>query len=114
MIVKGVVKDGNKKGREHGFPTANISNDGVAIGIYAGKVFALDKYYKAAVYVGTPRPDVLEAHLLDFAGDLYGRVIEVTILNKLRDDFFETDNEKLRLMIEKDVAFIKESVNLDK
>jgi len=107
-VIKGIVVEGNKKGREHGFPTANISNsENLSTGIYAAKVLHDEKTYPAAAYVGTPKPDVLEVHLLDFVGDLYGKEIEVFIVKKIRDDFHEPDEAKLKAMIENDVREIR-------
>lgn len=107
-MIKGVVVEGNKKGREHGFPTANIANtERVPIGIYAARVSLEGKRYDGAVYVGTPAPELLEVHILEFEGDIYGRMIEVEIIKKIRDDFFETDREKLKVMISNDIKEIR-------
>jgi riboflavin kinase/FMN adenylyltransferase len=107
-VIKGIVVEGNKKGREHGFSTANILNsENLSTGIYAAKVFFAEKIYPAAAYVGTPKPEVLEVHLLDFAGDLYGKEIEVLIVKKIREDFHEPDEAKLKAMIENDVKKIR-------
>lgn len=106
--IKGMVIEGNKKGREHGFPTANIANtEKVPVGIYAARVTSDSKTFDAAVYVGAPRPHTLEAHLLDWSGDLYGKKIEVTIKKKIRDDIHQIDNDKLREMIAKDIEDIQ-------
>jgi len=113
MIVKGIVMEGQKKGREHGFPTANILNtEKLGAGIYAARAFVDGALRPAAVYVGTPRPDILEAHVLDWSGDLYGKMIDVEIVKKIRDDIHETDNEKLRLMIENDTKEIRKCLEV--
>jgi riboflavin kinase/FMN adenylyltransferase len=107
-VIRGIVVEGSKKGREHGFPTANILNfENLSTGIYAAKVFFADRMYPAAAYIGTPKPDVLEVHLLDFTGDLYGKEIEVLIVKKIREDFHEPDEAKLKAMIENDVKQIR-------
>src|SRR5690349_13767408 len=87
---RGVVEHGDARGREIGFPTANISlaHDGIPDGVWVGTVRidpeAGGKTYLAAVSMGR-RPTyyrkgirLLEAHLLDFNGDMYGRTVEVT------------------------------------
>lgn len=86
--VRGVVVHGEQRGRELGFPTANLAphSEGFvpADGVYAARVLVDDVVYPAAVSVGNnptfdgvPAKQV-EAHLLDVTLDLYGR--EVTVL----------------------------------
>jgi riboflavin kinase/FMN adenylyltransferase len=85
--VRGEVVRGDARGRELGFPTANLGGrvEGLAPadGVYAGTVVIDDVEYPAAISVGnnpTFTPDEqsrVEAFLLDFTGDLYGRVMEV-------------------------------------
>jgi riboflavin kinase/FMN adenylyltransferase len=95
--VAGEVIHGAHLGREIGFPTANFFppeglvqlGDGifVSLAFLAGESIGRP----AMTYVGT-RPTInsgvrqVETHLLDFEGDLYGQTIEVTMLEKLRDD----------------------------
>ncbi len=98
LIVEGVVETGAQRGRELGFPTANLSLAGDAVrgdGVWAGLVRLLDEPDSwprvAAVSVGRRPtfydrrgPRLLEAHLLDFRGDLYGRPIRVELCQRLR------------------------------
>ncbi len=108
MKFSGIVIEGDKKGREHGFPTANISNiEKVGVGIYAARVSVDNEIHNAAVYVGTPRPDLLEAHILDWNGDIYGKEISVLIVKKIREDFCEPDGQKLKEMITNDIKEIR-------
>jgi riboflavin kinase/FMN adenylyltransferase len=89
--VEGLVVHGDHLGRELGFPTANLELPPERIvpadGVYAGRVF--DPRRVAAVSIGT-RPAVggvdrrIEAHLLDFDGDLYGRTLRVELIGWLR------------------------------
>ena len=91
----GRVAYGDARGRELGFPTANIHlhrKSSPLRGVYAVEVFGLDRAPLAGVAnVGT-RPTVgglrsqLEVHLLDFSGDIYGRHMHVDFLHKLRDE----------------------------
>lgn len=101
--VDGVVVHGAQRGRELGFPTANLSTDRYAMipadGVYAGRVVALDEHGGtvpdgvlgvAAISVGTnPTFDgqgrVVESFLLDFSGDLYGRRVGVEFVHHLRE-----------------------------
>ncbi len=97
FTVSGEVIHGAHLGREIGFPTANFFppdglvqlGDGifVSLALLAGETEARP----AMTYVGT-RPTInsgvrqIETHLLDFEGDLYGQMIEVAMLEKIRDD----------------------------
>jgi riboflavin kinase/FMN adenylyltransferase len=100
--VDGVVERGDQRGRELGFPTANLRTDAWAAvpadGVYAGRVVRLDEWGRtvpggtlgaAAISVGTnPTFEVrqrrVEAYVLDFAGDLYGDGLGVEFVQRLR------------------------------
>jgi riboflavin kinase/FMN adenylyltransferase len=100
--VDGVVERGDRRGRELGFPTANLRTDAWAAvpadGVYAGRVFRLDEWGRtvpgpplgdAAISVGTnPTFEVrqrrVEAYVLDFDGDLYGEALGVEFVQRLR------------------------------
>ena len=89
--VEGVVVAGDARGGTLGFPTANLRVDPLLLvpahGIYAGAA----EGRRAAVSIGT-NPHYggeerrVEAHLLDFAGDLYGRRLVVQLWRRLRDE----------------------------
>lgn len=113
--ITGKVVEGNKLGHTLGFPTANLDvPEGVALpkpGVYAAIVKTLDdgKKYPAMVNVGT-RPTVMrgdktviEAHIIDFKGDLYGKEITVRFLQRLRDEqkFESIDALKRQLAADK-------------
>jgi riboflavin kinase/FMN adenylyltransferase len=92
--VRGSVGQGAGRGKGLGFPTINLQlapGQDVRHGIYAMRVHHHGRSYHAAGYVGG-RPTfgageaVLEAYLLDFAGDLYGQEIEVEFVAFLRPD----------------------------
>lgn len=110
--VRGEVISGNKIGTGLGFPTANIALDpGILLkhGIYAARVHVEGQRHDAAAYLGT-RPTLdngrplLEVFLLDFAGDLYGRTIDVELVKHLRDDHAFAGLDALKLQIAADVA----------
>ena len=99
--LDGVVVHGDHRGRELGFPTANLGFDPVAVvpadGVYAGRVVLLGEpgqagergLGSAAISVGTNptfdgRERRVEAHILDFDGDLYGRRVGVEFTRRLR------------------------------
>jgi riboflavin kinase/FMN adenylyltransferase len=91
----GRVVHGRELGRELGFPTANLRlmrRKSPVRGVMAVRVFGIEpKALTAVASLGT-RPTVdgtdmlLEVHVFDFAGDLYGREIEVEFVAKLRDE----------------------------
>ncbi|MGZ8401219.1 MAG: bifunctional riboflavin kinase/FAD synthetase [Methyloceanibacter sp.] len=92
--VRGRVAPGAGRGKGLGFPTLNLAlatSQDVRHGIYAMRVYHGGRVYPAAGYVGA-RPTfgesapVLEAYLLDFAGDLYGEEVEVEFIAFLRPD----------------------------
>ena len=96
--VRGVVVDGDKRARDLGFPTANLRvPDDICIpadGIYAGWYARPDGAPQAAAISLGRRPtfyddadrSLLEAHVLDFDGDLYGEVARVLFVARLRDE----------------------------
>ena len=87
------VIHGKKIGRALGFPTANMSLDGYEVerGVYRSHVVIDGVEYRAMSNVGI-RPSVggkellLETHVIDFRGDLYGRRLCVTLVEKIRDE----------------------------
>jgi len=93
--VRGEVVHGDHRGRTIGFPTANVQSWAQQLipanGVYACHVTHQDTEYIAAVNVGQ-RPTfdgdgiTVEAHLLDFDGDLYGETLTVTFLHRLRGE----------------------------
>jgi riboflavin kinase/FMN adenylyltransferase len=93
-FVSGTVVHGDKRGRELGFPTANIVPDpacGLRHGIYAVRVGWRGKRYDGVASFGRrPMFDagtvLLEIFLFDFSGDLYGETIDVAFIAFIRDE----------------------------
>lgn len=93
-LIAHTVEHGDRRGRELGFPTANLPIDEgiVADGVWAGTVTLDDgSAYAATVSVGRRATfygrlgiRLVEAYLLDFNGDLYGQWIEVRLYVRLR------------------------------
>jgi len=103
MKFTGTVQKGKGEGKTIGFPTANIQlTDKEVSGIYAGLARVGGKEYVAAVYADQAR-GLLEAHLLDFDGDLYGKEITVILGEKIREDKVFATIEELVVQIAKDV-----------
>lgn len=112
MRINGIVVHGNKRGRVLGFPTANISLEGleeIDAGVYAGKVMYREKEYFAGVYIHGHKP-LLEAHLLDFDGDIYGETLRIELGKIVRGaEKFETD-EELIAAISSDIEEIRKTL----
>jgi riboflavin kinase/FMN adenylyltransferase len=93
-FVSGEVIHGDKRGRELGFPTANLSLDaacGLRHGIFAVRIAAAGKRYDGVANFGRrPMYDtgivLLEVFVFDFAGDLYGKTIDVAFIDFIRDE----------------------------
>jgi riboflavin kinase/FMN adenylyltransferase len=94
-FVTGTVQHGDKRGRELGYPTANVrlpADCGLALGIYAVTLTRADGSVLPAVASYGKRPTfdngavLLEVHVFDFAGDLYGEEVAVTFFAYLRGE----------------------------
>jgi riboflavin kinase/FMN adenylyltransferase len=104
------VVRGQQLGRTLGFPTANLRfpKTPALSGIYATWVHGVAEQPWASVSSFGTRPTVdgveplLEAHLFDFAGDLYGRHIEVEFVAKLRDELKFPDLPSLTEQMHRD------------
>jgi riboflavin kinase/FMN adenylyltransferase len=106
--VEGTVVTGDARGGTLGFPTANLAvRPGLLVpgfGIYAGHALG----QRAAVSIGTNphyggRERRVEAHLLDFSGDLYGRDVVLELWRRLRDELAFESEEELIAQIARDV-----------
>ena len=101
FAIRGEVVHGDKRGREIGYPTANIELGPYLrprFGIYAvtARVLATGETLKGAASLGVrpmfdPPKELLEPYFFDFAGDLYGRELEVELCHFLRPEMkFDT------------------------
>ena len=100
----GVVEKGTKRAAALGFSTVNIPLDDENVsGIYAAVVKVGEEDYEAAAFAD-PKRKVLEAHILNFSEDLYGRDVEIQLLKKVRENKKFADDESLREAIADDVA----------
>ncbi len=122
--LSGRVARGDRRGRAMGFPTANLHVHGTPraraatrlplLGVYAVDVFGLENEPLHGVANIGVRPTVdgrrclLEVHLLDFEGDLYGRHLQVEFLKKLREERRFESLAALQAQIARDVAAARE------
>lgn len=107
--ISGKVVEGDKRGRQMGFPTANIHMKHLRpalTGVYAVKLGNRNGVANLGVrptIAGTPKL-LLEVHLLNFNEDIYGQHVQVTFLEKIRDEMkFENINALIE-QIKKDVV----------
>ncbi len=123
--IMGRVKGGDRIGRTMGFPTANLSVSNIlkpASGIYA--VWAsvkhlgdspeqTNKWYRAAAYVGR-RPtfdkteELLETHIFDFDAEIYGQLLRVAFVSRIRGDQKFDDQNQLSKQMDNDCLKAKE------
>lgn len=116
--VRGVVVHGAKRGRELGYPTANLSpdSDGLipADGVYGGWLLVGSRRYPAAISVGNnptfdgvPQKQV-EAYVLDEDIDLYDQVVEVQFVERIRGQVAFTGIEPLIVQMADDVERVRQ------
>ncbi len=116
-FVRGTVEHGRQKGREFGFPTANVRLDYPYVvpaeGVYGGLVLVDGRVWPAAVNVGVPRTFAdekgcasVEANLLGFSGDLYGREVAVAFVERLRGQQAFPSLDDLIAAVEDNVAWV--------
>ncbi len=116
--ISGRVVHGEKLGRKLGFATANVRmrhNRPPLLGIYAVRTHGIGDHALDGVASLGIRPTVsdsgravLEVHLFDFSGSLYGRHLRVEFLHKIRDEEKYSDLETLRLQIARDCDSAKD------
>ncbi len=116
--LRGEVVVGDRRGRTIGFPTANVLPDSRVLvpgrGVYAGYATVEGgEHYGACTNIGDAptfdrRERRVEAHLLDFEGDLYGRVVDVSFVERLRPEKRFSCVEDLKDQISRDVEAARE------
>lgn len=114
VSVMGKVVRGDKRGQSLGYPTANIFVDSKELavpptGVYAVRALIDGQAFDGVANIGV-RPsfkssskEVIEVHLFDFAGNLYGKDIIVQFFKRLRDERKFASKEGLVIQIDKDV-----------
>jgi riboflavin kinase/FMN adenylyltransferase len=108
--VEGRVERGDQRGRTIGFPTANVSLEGYlepALGVYAVRVELGGRHYGGVANFGRrptfDKKDVLlEVHVFDFSGDLYGQPIVVSFVEFLRPEMKFAGLDALKAQITRD------------
>jgi riboflavin kinase / FMN adenylyltransferase len=118
--MRGRVQPGRSLGAELGFPTANVPLErrrSPVAGIFAVRVRGVGTSERTGVASLGTRPTIggsealLEAHVFDFDGDLYGREIEVEFVARLRDEECFASLEALTEQMERDAAEARRILN---
>jgi riboflavin kinase/FMN adenylyltransferase len=116
-MIEGEVEHGDKRGRELGYPTANIRLGNFLrprFGVYAvrGRVgigTPDERLLDGVANLGTrpmfdPPRELLEPHFFDFDGDLYGQTVEVQLISFIRDELVLDGREALIAQMDRDAA----------
>jgi riboflavin kinase / FMN adenylyltransferase len=110
--ICGIVIQGQKVGRVLGFPTANLelidrSPLFLANGVYAVRICLNNRFYDGMANIGI-RPTLeqhvltIEVNLFNFSGDLYGKMLQVYFIDRLRDEKKFSSLEELKEQISQD------------
>lgn len=113
--LSGKVGQGAQRGRTLGFPTANLTDVGTLVpmnGVYAGWAWVDGTRHQAAIHIG-PNPTFadsgrkIEVHLLDYSCDLYGQVLNVDFVDRVRDVQKFASVDDLRAQLTQDLQTVR-------
>lgn len=117
FFIMGKVIQGDKRGRKLGYPTANLSRttDKVipAEGVYSAAVFIKDKWWPSAVNIGSNptfgelTPVRIEAHLMDFIGNIYDETLSIVFLERIRGELSFGSPGELKYQILEDTRIAR-------
>lgn len=120
-VYSGTVLHGDKMGRTLGFPSANLEpallKHVKKEGVYACQVHVNKKSYRGALYLG-PRlvmdetKRVLEIHIVDFNGDIYGETLQFKLGAFIRPPLDFTSEAELIAQLQEDIAAVRKSPQL--
>lgn len=110
--LEGIVEHGEARGRQLGFPTANLGSIKTllpASGVYATIAHIGGKTFRAVSNIGSNptfngQRKTVETFLIDASGDFYGQDMRLEFIKRLRDERKFPDAEQLAVQIEKDIA----------
>ncbi len=119
-VLRGEVVIGDRRGRSIGFPTANVLPHAAVVvparGVYAGFVGVGKDVHPACTNVGVAptfgrAESRIEAYLIGFRGDLYGRVVDVSFVRRIRSEKRFSGVEELKGQIVRDVEEARRITN---
>jgi riboflavin kinase / FMN adenylyltransferase len=114
--IDGRIKEGEKRGRKLGFPTANLDTVWQIFpkrGVYVTWTYLEGDRFRSVTNVGL-RPTfgenqlLIETHIIDFRGDAYGKTMRIEFVDRLRDEKHYESVDALVAQISKDVEQAKE------
>ncbi|MFZ4440001.1 MAG: bifunctional riboflavin kinase/FAD synthetase [Syntrophales bacterium] len=114
--LSGRVVSGNRRGGDLGFPTANIAPDKELVparGVYAIRCLHEGKRHDGVLNIGFNPTFAdgklsIEAHIFDFHGNIYGEILDVHFIERIRDEVRFTSPEQLITQINRDVVRARE------
>ncbi|MGV8025533.1 MAG: bifunctional riboflavin kinase/FAD synthetase [Anaerolineaceae bacterium] len=120
--LMGEVIHGDGRGKRIGIPTANITYEPQKLlppnGIYATRIHIGNEVHPAAASIGfrptfytTPTTKTVEASILDWDQDVYGKTVVLEFVRRLRDEIQYENVEKLTAQIQKDIQATREIIN---
>jgi len=122
-VISGTVLRGFRLGRELGFPTANIRDEGICLppnGVYAGwAMLEDDSKHGCMINIGM-RPTFggtalsIEAHLFNWEGNIYGQELRVSLRSRLRSEVAFTDAEALKNQLRRDAVEARKLLGIKK
>jgi riboflavin kinase/FMN adenylyltransferase len=113
FTLRGTVIHGDGRGKELGFPTANLKISDELIKPKVGVYLAIANKHQCLVNIGyrptfSDKQEIsIEAHLLDFTGNLYNAELELEFIDKIRDEKKISSKEELIKQIEEDISLTK-------
>lgn len=121
VIIRGIVVKGFQRGRQIGFPTANIQLTGDSLipseGVYSAFVIVNKKKYKSMLNIGKNptfenQNQSIEAHIFDFSEDIYGQTIDCHFIDRIRDEIKFDGIESLKSQLQKDAEIAQKTLIL--
>lgn len=119
-FIMGEVEKGLQNGRKIGIPTANIGYAPDKLlpenGVYMGYTIIGDDRYKSVINVGN-NPTVgadkitVESHILDFDYDIYGKIVTVEFVDRIRDEIKFLSLDELKIQINSDINSARKALN---
>ncbi|HMV42416.1 MAG TPA: bifunctional riboflavin kinase/FAD synthetase [Leptospiraceae bacterium] len=119
VMIRGKVVKGFQRGRQIGFPTANIQLAGESLippdGVYSVFVVINQKKYKAMLNIGKNptfenQDQSIEAHIFDFNEEIYGQTIDCHFIDRIRDEIKFSGIDALKEQLQKDAIAAKQSL----
>ena len=112
-LVRGKVKSGSKRGKDLGFPTANLNlHQNILDGVYLSEVKIKLATYSALTFVGAAKTfgetkRFVESYILNFNKDIYGQWITIRLFEKIRENIKFNSEAELKEQMKKDLVIAK-------